>query len=588
MTPVTFNGCFGWLHPGTGDRGVVLCGPLGHEAVATYRGWRQLAESLATQGLHVLRFDYHGTGDSEGDDAAPARIATWQGNIAAAASILREQCSVRSLTLVGLRFGATLAALAATTIPDVEALALLSPAVSGRLHLRELRLLARVWHEQALGKTFASGDDGSLEVTGTRHSSETVRDLGSIDLRLIARAPRRVLVMDNGDRLEARQFVDHLATLGSEVDRLPFVGEAEFLREPVTSRIPCDAFTHLSAWIGRSPRCPEVTHATSALDAELAFGSGTETPLRFGPNNNLFGILCRPRQPSVGSPLVLMVNTGRSRHTGDARFYVTLARELATLGTASLRMDIAGLGDSDSDPSLGPTLLHDTRSCRDISAAIDAAVARGWHRVSIVGICSGAFLAFQTAVRDPRVTRVDLINQQSFVADTVQVSTQAAPPRRRPASFYAKSLLRLYAWRALLSGRVDVAGVALGVVRPVVERYRRWIGRRYELVTGLQTDSGAVHRLFRQLTERGVRTRLWYGDSDPGWPELESWFGRGGKELRRFRGVDLHILPGADHALHGSEIRRHLTTLLCRETSSNYHSSESLASRTGFEPVLPP
>ena len=572
MTPITFNGCFGWLHTGSGERGVVLCPPLGHEAVATHRGWRQLAESLAQQGLHVVRFDYHGTGDSEGDDSDPARAQVWQENIASAANFLREHCKVNALTLVGLRFGATLALLAAENIADVEAIVLLAPVISGRTHLRELRLLARIWHEQAFGKSPHSAQNDSLEVTGTRHSSETIRSLGSTDLRQIKVSAPRVLVMDTGERLETRQLAERLQTLGAEVDRLPFLGEAEFLTEPVTSRIPYDAFAHLAAWIGRSPAGGGDRPAVPQTFAgAVTFGHGTESPLRFGPNRRLFGILCRPFRSTSNVPVAIMVNTGRSRHTGDARFYVTLARQLAAEGIPSLRMDLSGLGDSDPDPRAGETMLHDVASCRDVSAAIDHLATMGWTEAALIGVCSGAFVAFQTALSDPRVRSIDLINQQRFLprpqptTDVAKASPSSPAAGRRPVSFYVKSLLSGYAWRAIFSGRVDVIGVLLGMLRPLLERYTRWLGRQYEMITGRQTRSGAAHRLFRQLSERHVRVRLWYGEADPGWPELESWFGRGGAGLQRFRGVDLTTIPEADHALQSGEARSRITSLLCRE-----------------------
>lgn len=586
MTPIVFNGCLGWLHHGSGDRGVVLCSPIGHEAVATHRAWRQLAESLALRGLHVLRFDYHGTGDSEGHDGDAARLAVWQDNIESAASLLRKVCNVQSITLVGLRFGASLALLAAERIANVEALALLAPVVSGRTYLRELRLLARVWHEQAFGKAPPTDAGGGLEVTGTCHSAETVLALSKIDLRKIVASPPRVLVMDTGDRHEVKQLVERLEVLGGDVDCLPFLGEAEFLTEPVTSRIPYDAFSHLAAWIGREHACigaaPSVAWTPTV---RLDVGHATEIPLRFGPNDRLFGMLCRPEHPRGDAPIAIMVNTGRSRHTGDARFYVTLARDLAKRGIASLRMDISGLGDSDSDPRVGETMVHDVGSCRDVSAAIDEVTTMGWTAASLIGVCSGAFLAFQTALRDTRVKSVDLINQQRFLAHTEQRAVAAPAPLRRPAGFYSKSLLRGHAWRAIFSGRVDVPGVVLGVLRPVVERHVRSLGRRYEMITGRQARSGAVHRLFRQLSDRGVRVRLWYGATDQGWPELESWFGRGGVDLRRFVNVGLKALPETDHALHSGDARARLTALLCEKLELQTLSSCSELPAKGI--VLP-
>ena len=62
---------FGLYHPPPANcafRGaVVLCQPLGTEFINAHRAMRQLAIMLSNAGFHVLRFDYYGTGDSEGE-----------------------------------------------------------------------------------------------------------------------------------------------------------------------------------------------------------------------------------------------------------------------------------------------------------------------------------------------------------------------------------------------------------------------------------------------------------------------------------------------------------------------------------------
>jgi len=66
----------------------------------------------------------------------------------AATRKLRETTGVRDIVLVGLRFGATLAALASQVLRGDETLAglvLLAPAVAGRNYLRELKILQKNW-----------------------------------------------------------------------------------------------------------------------------------------------------------------------------------------------------------------------------------------------------------------------------------------------------------------------------------------------------------------------------------------------------------------------------------------------------------
>ena len=79
--------CLGWFHAAAAPRrnvAVVMCRPLGYEALCSYRTYTQLAQTLAASGFDVLRFDYHGMGDSCGGDTDDARVEAWLGSTAAA------------------------------------------------------------------------------------------------------------------------------------------------------------------------------------------------------------------------------------------------------------------------------------------------------------------------------------------------------------------------------------------------------------------------------------------------------------------------------------------------------------------------
>ena len=61
MTPVTFDGCFGWLHTPQGREGsdvaVLICTGLLQDAILAYGSLRVLADELADAGYATLRFD---------------------------------------------------------------------------------------------------------------------------------------------------------------------------------------------------------------------------------------------------------------------------------------------------------------------------------------------------------------------------------------------------------------------------------------------------------------------------------------------------------------------------------------------------
>jgi pimeloyl-ACP methyl ester carboxylesterase len=98
---------------------------------------RRLAALLAREGFHVLRFDYYGTGDSAGD-ARHGSLSEWRENIVAAAHDISECSGARSISLVGFRLGASLAA----SVPmAMENLVLWDPVVNGSTYVEELRAM---------------------------------------------------------------------------------------------------------------------------------------------------------------------------------------------------------------------------------------------------------------------------------------------------------------------------------------------------------------------------------------------------------------------------------------------------------------
>lgn len=118
-------------------RGVVLFAPWGQEGLRAHRALRILADLLSHRGLHVLRFDYHGTGDSAGE-GGDVSLAGFADDGATAASELRSMAGVRRVGFLGLRLGAAAATAAATRDRSVRGLALWDPVADGPDHLDEL------------------------------------------------------------------------------------------------------------------------------------------------------------------------------------------------------------------------------------------------------------------------------------------------------------------------------------------------------------------------------------------------------------------------------------------------------------------
>ena len=123
-----------------------------------------------------------------------------------------------------------------------------------------------------------------------------------------------------------------------------------------------------------------------------------ERAISFGESGALFGILGAPEIPDPSRPAVLIPNTGVMHRVGPSRMHVELARALAAAGVVSLRIDHAGLGDSEPVPGRSDT------TTRELSAAMDALDARNISSgYVVIGSHSGAHDAHQAARIDPRI-----------------------------------------------------------------------------------------------------------------------------------------------------------------------------------------
>jgi uncharacterized protein len=105
---------FGLFHASGGParRAVLLCPPLGQDHIRCHRLYRQLANTLAGEGIPSLRFDYYGTGDSAGESVD----VDWDrciADITTAADELRRRSGAAHIIAFGARLGGSMAVAAA-------------------------------------------------------------------------------------------------------------------------------------------------------------------------------------------------------------------------------------------------------------------------------------------------------------------------------------------------------------------------------------------------------------------------------------------------------------------------------------------
>ena len=214
---------FGAYHPPSEtlrrNAGVVLCYPIGHEYIRAHRAFFHLATRLSEGGIHVLRFDYAGCGDSH-DRPDPPDLGTWTDDVRAACQELRAGADVKRLCLIGLRVGASLAAMAAAQDGDLEALVLWDPVAEGRAHLREVRELHAQWLRGSFARPSRREPKPAVEeVLGFPLPRALERSLEDLDFHALnLGGARHSLVLDTQAEGSSAAVCRELRARGIEVE----------------------------------------------------------------------------------------------------------------------------------------------------------------------------------------------------------------------------------------------------------------------------------------------------------------------------------------------------------------------------------
>jgi len=159
-----------------------------------------------------------------------------------------------------------------------------------------------------------------------------------------------------------------------------------------------------------------------------------EKAVRCGKSSPLVGILSEPPGGRrEGLPGVLILNSGILHRVGACRQSVRIARRLAAAGHPVLRFDYSGIGDTEvrrDSLAFEESAVVETQEAMSYLGA-----ATGADAFVLLGLCSGADMAFETAKADARVVGLGLIDPWAYRTPRYYVH------------HYGPRLLRLQSWR---------------------------------------------------------------------------------------------------------------------------------------------
>lgn len=196
---------------------VVVCDPFAEEKKCAQRPLVDVSRALCASGYTVLRFDYRGCGDSEGE-FGDWTLVDWCADIEAALQWARQQVAPHWTALAGLRLGAALAAQVAATRGDVQALVLWEPITDGK------RYVTQNLRRSMIKAMLTEGDQFRPQAVALRHEADLVdfdgyavtarmrAELESVQLAAHTHFAGDVLVLGIGVREEPAQWVEALAS----------------------------------------------------------------------------------------------------------------------------------------------------------------------------------------------------------------------------------------------------------------------------------------------------------------------------------------------------------------------------------------
>jgi pimeloyl-ACP methyl ester carboxylesterase len=158
----------------------VICNAIGHEHTRSFRNLQQLAVRLSQIGFEVIRFDYAGTGNSQGKPADMS-LPQWQQDVSNVIQYAKERQhaldphSNSKVSVLGIRLGGTF--LAQTQLDGIEHAILWDPVLDGSVYLNQLRSLHRyelrsltrflrlrqAHHEQLMGYRYSIAIQNEIE-----------------------------------------------------------------------------------------------------------------------------------------------------------------------------------------------------------------------------------------------------------------------------------------------------------------------------------------------------------------------------------------------------------------------------------------
>jgi exosortase A-associated hydrolase 2 len=242
---------------------VVFCAALFEDKLWSHRVLVNFARRLAARGIAVLRFDYFGDGESEGD-FRDASVSSRVADIGDAVDLCRRQSEADRVYVLGLCYGGTLALRAALRAETADGVVAWQPIMDGgryasellRAHLSAQMVQHRriVNDREALVRQIMANQPVNVE--GYEIGKGLYTEMIAVDVLEMLREPRKAVLVQQislAERVEP-QYAE-LAKVTAKPLEFSCVREVKFWTSQKKVFPPCDQlFAGTMEWLVKTAR----------------------------------------------------------------------------------------------------------------------------------------------------------------------------------------------------------------------------------------------------------------------------------------------------------------------------------------------
>jgi pimeloyl-ACP methyl ester carboxylesterase len=464
--------------------------------------------------------------------------------------------------VIGMRLGATLAASVAARCA-VDGIVLWDPCGSGRSYLREQALLRTV-HAADQGvapPTEPPSATGQVETLGSVYGPETVAEMSRLNIEGVPYplAPN-VLALLRPERRPRPSLIERLSQ--ENVEFASTAGQDELLSAwTVGSVVPRAAITTIAGWlddVAAATVSPVHVSQREAVALKAPHHEAVVERVKVSHRLGLFMISTEPEAP-VSTQTIVLLNAGRTDHTGPGRLWVDLARQWAGLGLRVVRADLSGLGGSPPHPGQNGDRIYPPGAVDDIRDIARSVSPDDPSDVVLVGLCSGGYHSAMAALEMPVAGVVAINPGFPSRGGTRKGDDISAPAESQPPASLSLRPVRLLQARAITTAwlRRHFPGFHAALKRPgrAANELKCWFSNRTQ-------GSTRPVMVFKRLEGTGTRTLVIFR------PYEAELFGRGERgvlrRLRRGSAFRMEVVEESDHTLYLQRSRLEIVPMLTR------------------------